>query len=99
MEAQHDAVFLLLNDGFVLVDGEVERCGEQSVFPRFALLECVAEFSFAGEEIGNQGHRGYEKEKLQDSFAGQDFLYAGLIHDFMGLFFAACRFLHAFYFS
>ena len=99
LEAQHDAVLLLLNNGFVLVDGEVERGGEQAVFPRLALLEGVAKFPFAGEEIGNQGHRGYEKEKLQYSFAGEDFLYAGLIHDSMGLFFAACRFLHAFYFS
>ena len=89
----------MLDDGLVFVDGEVEGGGEQAVFPRFPFLEGVAEFPFAGEEVGNQRYRSYKKEHLQDSLARQNLLYTGLIHDFKGLFFAACSLLYAFDFT
>ena len=64
LKAEHDAVFLLFDNGLVFVDGKVERGREQPVFPGLPLLERVAEFPLAGEEIGNQSYRGYEKDKL-----------------------------------
>ena len=51
-----ETVLLLLYLLVTLVDGEVERCLQQSIFPRSIDVKLVIELSFLWHEVGDDGY-------------------------------------------